>query len=285
MTRIFLTGGTGHVGNIIGGLLENHYEIIHISFRKNKNIPHHSLFNLDDLLINETINPDDFLIHCASEIDYDNSNEEISRVNCMYTHSLLSKFKKSGLKNCILISSAPVGGVKDTIITENDCVSPQSLYHLSKYYQEKTIELLAFETYYNLRISSPISPFLRKENIFKIFMDNAILNNEIQIKGNGTRSQNYIDVRDVALIISKITANRYKSGTYNICAPSSISNFKLAQKIVSTINSKSKLTFMGQDDLDGHCWNFSIEKARKELEFNPIFTLEKTISDYYRFNK
>ena len=54
MTRIFLTGGTGHVGNIISGLLGNQSDVIHISFRKNKKKTHHSLFNLDDLLINET---------------------------------------------------------------------------------------------------------------------------------------------------------------------------------------------------------------------------------------
>ena len=116
-------------------------------------------------------------------------------------------------------------------------------------------------------------------------MDNAISDKEIQISGKGTRSQNYIDVRDVALIVAKIISNSYKSGTYNICAPSAISNFELAQKIVSTINSKSTISFAGKDDFDDHCWNYSIEKARKELEFIPIFTIEKTISDYYKFHK
>lgn len=285
MTKIFLTGGTGHVGAVISRLLEKHYKITNISLRQNNNLTDSSFLDLDNLLMNDTINPDDFLIHCAAEINHDNLNAETSRVNCMYTHALLSKFKTSGLSNCILISGAPIVGLKGTVITENDCVSPTSIYHLSKYYQEKIIELLTFESYYNLRISSPISPFVRKKNIFKVFMDNAIADKEIQISGKGTRSQNYIDVRDVALTVAKIISNSYKSGTYNICAPSAISNFELAQKIVSTINSKSTISFAGEDDFDDHSWNYSIEKARKELEFIPIFTIEKTISDYFKFHK
>jgi nucleoside-diphosphate-sugar epimerase len=284
MSNVFITGTTGHVGQVLYNYLNVDFEVISInrnqnSFTQEKNIYYDEI---EKYLDANKINDDDTLVHVSSVIDNDNLNEEITYFNTFYTHKLLKLFKLFGLKKVILISSAPIPGYKDHSITENEFIEPITVYHLSKFYQEKLVELLGFENFYNLRISSPISPIISKSNIFKVFMDAAIKNDDIKILGKGLRSQNYIDVRDIAELSKSIIVNNFKSGTYNICSDVSISNINLAKTIIRIIDSKSKMLFIGEDKLDDQNWRFNISRAAEKLNFSPKIKIEKTIQDYYQ---
>jgi UDP-glucose 4-epimerase len=287
MSKVFITGTTGHVGQVLFNYLDADLEVISInrnqnSFAQEKSINYN---DIEKYLDAYKINDDDTLVHVSSVIDNDNLNEEITYFNTYYTHKLLKLFKSNGLKKVILISSAPIPGYKDNSITESEIIEPLTVYHLSKFYQEKLIELLNFKSFYNLRISSPISPFISKFNIFKVFMDAAIKNDDIKILGKGLRSQNYIDVRDIAELTKSIIINSFESGTYNICSDVSISDADLATTIIKTINSKSNILFNGEDKLDSQNWRFNISKATEKLNFVPKIKIEKTIQDYYQNSK
>ncbi len=287
MNKIFITGSTGHVGKIIFERLADSFNVTTIN-RSATN--HHKANNIhynhiSDYLNSIKIQQNDFLIHIASDIDFNNMNQQVTYFNTYETHKLFSCFINYGLKNVILISSAPIVENENKLMNEKQKVTPLTVYHLSKYYQEKLIELLPFEKFYSFRISSPISPVLDKVNIFKVFMDKAIQNENIMILGKGSRVQNYIDVRDIADLVKNTITNKYKSGTYNICSEESISNLDLAQTIIKTIGSKSQILFEGMDENDNQKWIYDINKAKENLLFNPVRKIENTIIDYFNIHK
>jgi nucleoside-diphosphate-sugar epimerase len=280
--KLYITGASGHVGGVIVEMLSDYFDIYIVDLRTNtvKNLNSNDLSQIDEFLKQNTISDYDTIIHCASVIDYSSLNSSISEFNCFETHSFLAKFLEKGIRRCILISGAPIVGFKSEAICEADCVNPMSIYHLSKYYQEKLIELLGFDWFLNLRISSPVSPKIKSNTIFKVFIDNALKGEDLKILGKGSRRQNYIDVRDLSLIIKHVCLNPTNPGTYNICSDKSYSNLELAEIIKNETCSKSKVIMEGQDPLDDQEWLFDISKAQRELKFCINYPLESTIKDY-----
>lgn len=285
--RLYITGTSGHVGGMIVEMLADFFDIFTVDMRNNKI---KSLRTCVELKIDEYLSQyqafeNDTLIHCASVIDYFNLNSDISQFNCFQTHNFLIKFLEKGIRRCILISGAPIVGAKDSDINENDCANPLSVYHLSKLYQEKLVEILGFNWFLNLRISSPISPKIKSKTIFKVLIDNALNGSDLKLLGSGSRRQNYIDVRDLALVIKFACLNQTQSGTYNICSDKTYSNLELANVILNLTGSSSVILMEGQDPLDGQKWFFDISKAQAELKFKINYPIESTITDYINVSK
>lgn len=290
MNKILISGTSGHVGSLIYDRINEKYPVITLNRNKQKNennsLTYNDILNIQNNDHMKIISSCDTFIHVASAIDVDDLNPQISYFNCFQTHSLFSLLKRVGLNKMILISGASIVNSKDGIISENSTILPKSVYHLSKFYQEKLTEILNFDSYYNLRISSPISPIISKNTIFKVFMDNAISDNEIFIRGKGTRMQNYIDVRDVSRVVQDIiNSDNYLSGTYNICSNNSISNLDLAKLITEVVSSKSKIKHIGKDFNDDKSWIFDNSKAKKNLNLKIEYPIIKTISDYFSLHK
>ena len=95
--------------------------------------------------------------------------------------------------------------------------------------------------------------------------------------GSGTRRQNYVDVRDVAVAVEKCLLRR-TTGIFNIAGNRSISNKDLAETCVSNLRSSSSITFTGQPDREeGIAWEVSIEKAKRCLDYSPRYGIEESI--------
>lgn len=290
MNKIIISGTSGHIGSIIKQRLKNMYTVISINRNKiynDKNsITYNDILNIKNDTVLKKISSCDTFIHIASSMDFNNLNEEISHFNCYKTHSIFSLLKQIGLKKVILISGAPIVHANGHIINEKATILSNSVYHLSKFYQEKLLEILNFDYYFNLRISSPISPVINKKTIFKVFMDHAISNDDIIIKGLGSRLQNYIDVRDISTTIEDlIKTDDFLSGTYNICSDKSISNLNLARLITEVVPTKSKIKHVGNDTNDDVRWLYDISKAKENLSFKINYPLKRTILDYYKLQK
>jgi nucleoside-diphosphate-sugar epimerase len=285
MSKCFITGTSGHVGSILYDYLIDHFDVYEINSSKHvsnngNNFTYETIYNDQNCLNN--LGNSDFLIHVSSVIDFCDLSTEISYFNAYETHRLFAFFRKCGLKKIILISSAPIVGNNFNKMDENSLPNLKTVYHLSKYYQEKLIEILNFDFFYILRLSSPISHKINKNTIFKTFLDCAIKGDNIRIFGKGTRSQNYIDVRNLYSVIKKIHEDNPISGVYNICADHSLTNVQLAETIIKILSSSSTYSFYGEDLLDDQFSNFDNSKAKLNLNLTLNYNLQDTIVDYVK---
>jgi len=289
MKRVLISGASGHIGRVVSDLLKSDMEIIQLtrdSIRdKNrfiKVISYETFNNLSNDEFKNHLGFIDTFIHVASEIDYSPFNTNLTHFNIYTFHSILVKLKKAECNNIILISSAPVVGYrKEELLTEDmNIEKTPSLYHFTKFCQEKILQFMDFKNFYSLRVSSPISPKMNKKTIFSVFMDKAINGEELIIKGKGTRRQNYVDVRDIAELCYRLVNEKLPSGTYNVCSKNSISNLEIAKKIIKVTSSKSVIKHKGEDRNDDIYWQFDVSKAKNILGFSCKYSLEDTIIDY-----
>lgn len=291
---VLLTGAFGYIGKyVITKLLNENYHIIALS-RSSHIVPATLKAHLDIIQVDiadenmisnvlSKVKQCDSLIHLAANLDMVGNDKTIS-VNCMGTYHLIRLASQLGVKKFIYISSIPVIGIPQQIpITENHPVHPESLYHITKYMGEQMICSLCPSIMKKtiLRIPSPIGIGMSPNNYLSILFQKCLCSETINVYGQGLRTQNYIDVRDVAEAIyhALIYPN---SGLFLIAGEKSITNKDLAFLCQKITHSSSKITF-GQktDPEEGNQWTISTKKAANELNFFPKYSLVDTLSWIY----
>ncbi len=285
MKNILVTGINGFIGRHISFALSNKYNIYGISRKEYlsngicvKYIP----FDISsDLFVDKvSLILDDIyaIVHVAANIS--NNINELIDTNCRGSIHIAQLAQKLDVKKVINISSIQViGEPKSLPIDENHPIAPKTLYHSTKIFGEYVLNNLLDLGIgvYNLRISSPIGYDMPNNKIFSVFVDNCMKNENINIYGQGQRIQNYIDVEDISQAVLKcIESNKF--GTYNIASDKSYKNIELAQICKNVLNSDSSIVYANNIDTEEEkSWIISIDKARKELGFNPNIRLENTI--------
>jgi UDP-glucose 4-epimerase len=120
---------------------------------------------------------------------------------------------------------------------------------------------------------------MKPDTILPTFIKVCRANSDITILGKGQRIQNYIDVRDICHAVLRSIEKMDKYGVFNIANDKSYSNLELAYICKKVLGSKSDILFQGKDAFERYNWTISIEKAKKELEFTPKYTIEQSILD------
>lgn len=285
---IIVTGDTGFIGSyLVKEMIELDYQVVGISrsLIYNENRYRHISVDMEDFqklydnLENISI---DGIIHLAANIsvpgDYATASE-----NILITENIVKLANMKDAKFLINISSIPVIGKPTLIpITENHPVNPLTPYHYSKKKSEEIIQqgLLEKIQYTNIRIASPVGVGMsRKVFIYRI-LESCLVSKKISIYGEGTRIQNYIDVRDIVDIILRSIRSE-KSGLF-LANGNSISNKELVFLCKKITNSKSIVEMVNTKDLqDEDRWIISEEKAKKELGFVRKYSIEDTIKWIY----
>jgi len=286
---VLITGGSGFIGqNVIKHFIQRHWDITNVSRT------HVELQGLKDQVaidlgkenfvekIQRNVSPCEYIIHCAANIDYNFDNPQVSSVNCLGFHQILQLARLWNVKSVVYLSSIGVIGTPFLHpITELHPPNPKTAYHASKLYGEY-LGLIANTTGVPcaiLRISSPIGPGMPKKKIVSTFISRACENKPLEILGNGTRKQNYVDVRDISSAIEQCLT-KSAHGIYNIGGSRCISNLDLAKECIITLNSTSTIKYTNMIDVEeGIVWDISIEKAKRDLAYCPIYTLKQSISD------
>lgn len=226
----------------------------------------------------------DVMIHVAANIDMTPMSEQVLMDNCLGTFRMMQLALQTGCKKVIYISSIPVVGtpaVGDEAkkITEETLPAPETFYHVTKLageYMLQQLEQSGIQTA-ALRIPSPIGKGMSPRTILSVFLSKASNGETLTLLGKGTRRQNYIDARDIAEAIACCIQAKNISGVYNIASKETVSNRELAQKCVELTRSSSEIEFQGEDALDSVVWDIDTGKAKRELGFEPKYTLEDTI--------
>ena len=287
--KILVTGANGFIGrHTVDYLIKNNYSDIYGMIRtvtSNENT--HTKYVKADLSGNDlcralssSCGSLDAIVHVAACLSKDNRDPELIQVNCHGMQSLIETAHQLGCKRFVYISGIPVIG-KPIFhpITEGHPTVPGTTYHASKLFGEHLL-LLSDNNAINpiiLRLPSPVGKGMNSKAILPTFINNCIAGRGIVLFGKGSRRQNYIDVRDICIAIELALQSRV-CGVYNIANRRTISNYELAEICKRLTNSSAPVVFNGQDDPEeGIDWNISIEKAFRDLCFDPRYSIYDTI--------
>jgi len=133
----------------------------------------------------------------------------------------------------------------------------------------------------SLRISSPYGEFANKQTVLNLFVKKALNGEDISIYGTGSRSQNFVYAGDVVQAIERCF-DKDVSGVYNILGASNTSMRELAETVVATTSSKSRI-ILGEkpDPQEGYSFPHQIdERTRRELGYKPAVDIAAGVKRY-----
>lgn len=287
--RILLTGATGFVGKAIAAhLLTKGHEVtcLHASPRSAS-----VASGLEDLLldIGSQIQVEalagrilhcEAIVHAAASLDMSLFAPSVPLANCAGVQNMLWLASRWGSR-FVFLSSLPVIGFPQVLpITETHPTVPQTAYHASKLFGEQLVDLALAQGVkgVSLRLTAPVGPGMPQGRLLPVLVARALRGEPISLSGAGTRKQNYIDVRDIAGAVELCLA-RESVGVLNIASTACIANLALAQRCIELCQSTSSIVFNGHvDPEEGLIWDVAIDKARRELGFEPRFNIEDAIT-------
>jgi UDP-glucose 4-epimerase len=173
--------------------------------------------------------------------------------------------------------------------TENEPLRPSNTYGASKAAAELLINVYA--TQYNvpitvLRSTTMFGEGSRPTQAVPIFIRQALNDEPIVIEGDGSQTRDINYVKNAANAILNTLASPMMKGTWNIGSGKEISIRELAELIVKTTGSKSKLVFKPwRPGERGLRLFLSIEKARRDIQYVPSFSTEDGLKRTIDFMK
>lgn len=284
--RVLVTGSSGHVGGAIAEHLDTlGWEVVGLSRTLRHPLPSYHQITADISLPSfvedmKEIPLCNVIVHAAASLDKNLYEPSISLTNCLGTQNLLRLAEHWQVAQFIYISSVPVIGAPKFIpITEEHPLAPPSAYHASKLFSEFLVTIFRTKGYQAsiLRLPSPVGLGMPRSRIFSQFAHNAHFNQPLQVLGQGTRCQNYIDVRDVGIAAQQCIESN-ANDLFLIGGVRAISNYNLALLCIEVLQSTSKIHFIEQPDMEeGVIWDISADKAAVRIGYYPHFTIEDSI--------
>jgi UDP-glucose 4-epimerase len=322
--KVLITGASGFVGyHLITEALANDMEV-YAAVRKNSRVDHLKEFdvqyvypnysNVEELTKHLSEYQYDYIIHGAG-VTRARSVDEYNTINADYTYNLGRAAVASGsVKKFVLISSlAGIGPLDDLngVITEDTTPKPVTAYGESKMLAEKKLKTIAGLNYTILRPTAVYGP--RDTGIF-VFFQQLTKGIEPYI-GRINQKLSFIYVVDLAKV-AMLALNKGDGKTYNISDDSFYDRYELgrltktilnlkpfkihlpvnfvrliatvAEKISSLRNEAPILNREKLRELGAINWNCSIDAAKKDLDFQPQYDLQKGMQEtlkWYKANK
>ena len=243
-----------------------------------------------------------FIIHAATA-----ASESLNKSNPLLmmdtitigTRKVLNFAITQPLEGFLFVSSGAIYGKQpwnQTQINENDSFKININNSNSAYAEGKRIAELYSSTYfekYNLPIKIArcfafVGPYLPLDTHFAIgnFIKNAINNEDIIIKGDGSTIRSYMYASDLMIWLWKILLNGEINQPYNVGSDESISISELAEKIKVVSNSAVSIKILGapiqQEDVDIYCPSIkNASTINAEIKVQLTESINKTLT----FNK
>lgn len=186
------------------------------------------------------------------------------------------QFLKDNYKGRIIyMSSCSVYGARDGILTENSQLNPLSLYAKGKMEAE---EILAGSNAICFRLGTLYGigdhfSRIRFDLVVNTLIMRAIFHNKIIVFG-GEQYRPLLHVRDVAKTISTVM-DKKNTGVYNLHS-ANMTIIDVAKRIKAYFP-KLEIETIGTMFQDSRNYKVSSQKAKNELGFNPVFTVDEAI--------
>ena len=180
------------------------------------------------------------------------------------------------LQQVIYSSSVSVYGQSSEWLNERSLTQPASLYGAAKLSGEEMLSGLESKgvRIVSLRFSSLYDRGQYQGTVLPIMVQRAQQRQEISIFGDGTRTQDFLHCEDAAHAILLALQQR-ASGVYNIGSGTPVTMTELAQTASRVFSDgETKIVYHPARDSDPGI-KLDVGKARRELNYQPQFTLER----------
>ena len=295
--RILLTGGAGFIAshltkkllneghyvismdNLITGRMENMLEVMD---NPNFEFVKHDVSNYIDVE-----GELDYVLHMASPaspVDYLEHPIKTLKVGSLGTHNSLGVAKEHGAK-FLLASTSEVYGdplvnpQPETYWGNVNPIGPRGVYDEAKRFAE-AITLAYYRTHgvdtKIVRIFNTFGERMRHEDgrVVPNFIDQALKNEPLTVYGDGSQTRSFQYVSDLVAGIVKLMASDLNEPV-NIGNPQEMSIVEFAERIKKMTKSKSKIVFEELPVNDPKVRRPDITKAKKELDWEPVVSLEE----------
>lgn len=320
--KVLITGASGFLGfHIIEAALAMGLEV-HAAVRKSSDVKHLQHLNIkytypdynNIIALKNEIekNKYQYIIHAAG-ITKAKSVEEYNTINAELTYKIGRAVAMADipLKKFVFVSSlAALGPLQNAgdILTEDSSPRPVTAYGKSKLLGEQKLAGMALP----LTIIRPTAIYGPREKDILIFFKSISKGWEPYI-GKQPQQLSFVYAKDVAAIIVNALFSSKNDTVYNISDGSMYNRYALADYTKALLHKKTRrihlpgkmvqlLAFIIEktyaafnkvpalnrgklDELTAPNWNCSIEKARKELGFEPAWNLQSGLSetlDWYK---
>jgi UDP-glucose 4-epimerase len=301
--RILVTGGAGFIGshlskklstltpsltiydNLSNGNLENVKHLPKVHFVKG------DILDTKKLVSQERT---ELIYHLAAQVVVPYSMEnpvEDFETNARGTLNVLEKARKDDAR-VVFSSSAAVYGNPAVLPTPEDYgFHPVSCYGLSKVVGEEYCQM--YTQQYGLKTT-----ILRFANVYgpgchgviSDFLDKIHRNpGKLEIIGTGLQSRDFVHVSDVVdILLSVTTADNAIGGTFNVGFGKTTKIIDLAKMMLRILNLSDK-TFITTTNVpwkgDINTIWFDITKAKNELKWTPMISIEDNLKEIIRERK
>ncbi|SDJ53222.1 NAD-dependent epimerase/dehydratase family protein [Salimicrobium halophilum] len=294
--KVLVTGGAGFIGShIVDRLLDLAYEVVVIDNLATGSYVHRSDVSFYPMDIRSPeldhvfqLEKPDVVIHQAAQVSVQESIRAPLRdchLNVMGTVNVLDCCVKHNVGKVIYASSAAVYGPPEQLpVREDDSVSPMSFYGLSKWTAEQYIRLysllyhLKFTILRYANIYGPRQNTKGEAGVIALFTDRLLNEEQIIIYGDGKQTRDFIYVRDVVNAnIASIHAG--DNGIYNISTDKEVSINQVFDTIRKYAKKQSDCIYRQEQSGDIRRSRLQNAKARKELKWKPVISLEAGIKE------
>ena len=295
--RILVTGGAGFVGsNLVKALVQQWNARVTVlddlftgSLNNLTGVQHEFILGSveDSVLVNECIRNVDIVFHLASRniiISNKNPREDLN-VNVKGSFNVFEACLKHKIERVIYTSTSSIYGDPETIpVLENSRKKFLNFYSASKFSAEVyantffevfhlPVTILRYSNVYGIN-QAPVNPYC---GVVGKFIEAAVTGNPLKVHGNGEQTRDYTYIDDaVSATIAAAVHKEAIGEDYNIGTGKETSVSELAEAIIHITKSSSVIEHINNRDIDNisrRCIN--IEKARKQLHFEPKNSLEK----------
>lgn len=201
--------------------------------------------------------------------------------------NLLESSIRNGVRKFVYISSSMVYGDFFNDVLETAVCKPQGQYGIMKYMGEKLVEDYAKRTGLQtviIRPSAVYGEFDVEDRVVSKFMLNAMRGKTLKINGAAeVLDFSYVEetARGIVLATELDVAN---GQIYNITrSDEQLYTLEDAAKIAIKIAGKGDILIQGREDGFPARGRLSIEKARRELGYNPQVTVEEGFRKYHKW--
>ena len=243
---------------------------------------------LDKELLQKVFEDVDYVFHDAAQAGVRISVENPGKtheVNATGTLNVLEVAAECGVRKVINASSSSVYGKVSYLPFDEDHPNvPVSPYGASKlvaeHYCRVFSELHDLETV-SLRYFTVFGPRMRPDLAINIFTRKALINEPIEIFGNGEKTRDFTFIDNI--VDANLRAMERGSGVYNIGGGERVSINGLAERIMRIVGSESEIFYSESVKGDAeHTWS-DVSKARRELEYEPEIGLDEGLERYVQW--